>query len=169
MDPVPTSLRRTSAMSGPLLSDPLEKLHSQTDSFLTAARLVRGGWTEEGKKTGRQFSYFNYSARQPPLSRSHGNQGPKCAEVCLKDPKSMWAPLSNSRRTAEDKEICSERKAKEAEQTTGGAFSANRQAGRQTGLRSQAGGVCVWASGCRTTYRQFRKFRAPKLPVIAEM
>lgn len=158
-------LDSTSAMSGPLLSDPL---HGETDSFLTAARLVRRGWSEEGKKTGWQYSHFDRSVRQPALSRSDGNQGPKRVEICLKVTQRGVAVV-NSMRTAEDRETGSEKKTDEAKQTTEGAFLANRQIGRQTGLCSQAGVVCVWGSGCRTTYKQSRRFKAPILPVIAEM
>lgn len=166
-EPVHTGLGRTSVMSGPLLSDPLEKLHNQTDSFLTAARLARRGWTEEGNKTGWQFSYFDLSARQPSDSRSDGNQGPKHAEICLEDSRSRQVPIMNSRKTAEDRQTGSESKAEETKQTEG-ACSANRLLERQTGLYSQAS-IRVRVSGCRTTCRQSRRFKAPILPVIAEM
>lgn len=139
---VPPGLGRTWAMSGPLLSDALEKLSGQRDSFLTAARLVRGGWTEEGKETGWQ------------------TKGPKRVELCLRDPRSRRAPVVNSRRTTEDSETGAENKADVAKQAPEGGFSTNRPAERQTGL---------WAAGCRSTCRQSRRFKAPILPVIAEM
>lgn len=167
-DPGPSGPGRTSAMSGPRLSYPLEKLHNQTDSFLTAARLIRRGWTEEGKNTEGQCSNLDRSVRQPPLSKLNGNQGPKHAEISLKEPRSRQV-LVNSRKTAEDRETSSKIKAGEAKQTYEGAFSANRQRQRQTGLYSQAGIVCVRASSCRTAYRQSRRFKAPILPVIAEI
>ncbi|KAK9536838.1 hypothetical protein VZT92_006593 [Zoarces viviparus] len=155
-EPVPPGPGGTSAMSGPLLSGSLEKLHHQTDSVLTAARLVRRGWTEEGKKTGWQVSYFN-SSRQPSVSGSGGNQCAKRAEIFLKEPRSRRVPVVNSGKTAEDRWTGSDKPTDEAKQTEG-SFSANRQ----TGLR-------IVLSGCRTTFRQSRRFKAPILPVIAEM
>jgi len=135
LEPVPPG---TSAIS-PLLSGPLGELHGQTDSVLTAARLVRRGWTEEGRNTGWHISYFN-SSRRAPVSRSDGNPAPQRAEIDLQEPG------SNQDRA----------------KGTEGSFSAGRQADRQTGLR-------VVLSGCRTTFRQCRRFKAPILPVIAEM
>lgn len=160
---VPSGLGRTSATSGPLLSDQPEKLHSQTDSILTAARLARRGWTQEGTKTGWQCSYFDFSAHQPSVSSSDGNQGPKHAEICLKDPGSKRVPVVNGRKTAEDRETDSS----EAKQTEG-ASSAYKQAVGQKRLCSQAG-FRVWAPRCRTTCRQPRRFKGPILPVIAEI
>lgn len=168
-DPGPPGQGRTSAMSGPRLSYPLEKLHNQTDSFLTAARLIRRGRTEEGKNTEGQCSNFNCSVRQPPLSKSDRNQGPKHAEISLKEPRSWQVYVVNSRKMAEDRETSSKIKAGEAKQTYEGAFLANRQRERLTGLYSQAGIVCVRVSSCRTAYRQSRRFKAPILPVIAEI
>lgn len=164
-------LGRSSATPGYQLSGSLEKLHSQADSYLTAARLVRRGWGEERKKTGWQFSHFNYSTRQPSLSSSDGNQGPNRAEICLKDPRNRRVPDMNRRKTAEDSVTGSEKNTDEAKQTSEGAnrLSANRQANRKMDLCSQAGVVYIWASGCRSTCRQSRRFKAPILPVIAEM
>lgn len=156
---------RTSAMSG---SYPMGKLHSQTDSFLTAARLIRRGWTEEVKSTGGQLTKLNNSIHQPPYSKSDESQGTKNADVSLKEPQSMKILIVNSRKMAEEKEMNSEKK-DEAKETYEGAFSANRQRERQVNLYSQAGIVCVRVSNCRTTCRQSRRFKAPILPVIAEM
>lgn len=159
-DRVLPGLGRMSAMTEPLHSDPLEKLNSQADSFLTAARLHRRGWTAEGKKTRWQFSDLDCSVRQPPLSRSDGNQGPECAEICPKDPRSRQVPVVNNR---EDRKMCSEKQGDEAKQTSEGGFSASGQAERQTTI------ICVWASRCRTSCRQSKRFKAPILPVIAEI
>ncbi|XP_056253569.1 uncharacterized protein LOC130182574 [Seriola aureovittata] len=134
--------------SEPRLPDPPKRPHSQTDSFLTAARLLRRAWAEEGKKTGRQISH------QPPLNRSEGNQGPKRAEIYLKDPGS-------GRKTTEGREV--ERKTDEVRQMSEGTSSAQRQAEPQKDI------VLVWRSGCRSSCRQTRRFKAPILPVIAEM
>lgn len=122
-------------------SDPLEKLQSQTDSFLTAARLLRGGWIQEGKKMG-----------SIP------------AEICLKNPSSSGVPD-----VTKDRETRSEKKADEVKQTSDGGFLANRQRERHAGLYIHTGSVRVWVSSCRTTYRKSRRFKAPILPVISEV
>lgn len=143
------------------LSDPQEKLHSQTDSFLTAARLVRRGWTENEKETGWQVSYSDYSGRS--LSKSQGNQDPSQAEICLKNPRSRRVHDVTCSKTTENKETGS------VNTTDGGKQTADTEAEGQTGLCSQTDVVRVWMSGCRNTCRQFRRFKAPLLPVIAEM
>lgn len=122
-------------------SDPLEKLQSQTDSFLTAARLLRGGWIQDGKKMGS-----------------------KPAEICLKNPSS-----SGVSDVTKNRETHSEKKADEVKQTSEGGFLANRQREGQTGFYIQTGSVRVWVSSCRTTSRKSRRFKAPILPVIAEV
>lgn len=141
-----------------------EEQHNHTDSFLTAARLVRRGWTEEGKKTGTQFSDLNCSAaHQSPLLISIGNPGSGRTEICLRVQRSRRVPVVISRETAEDRETHSERMTDEAKQTSEDAVAANTKADRQTGV------VHVWKSTCRTRCRQSRKFKAPMLPVIAEI
>ncbi|KAI3373938.1 hypothetical protein L3Q82_022507, partial [Scortum barcoo] len=80
------------------------------------ARLIRRGWTEDGKKMGRQFTHFDSSPRQPSVSRSDGNQGPKRVEICPKDPRIGRIVVVNSRKVDVDKETSSEKKAEEAEQ-----------------------------------------------------
>lgn len=159
---VPPGLVKKSVMSGSLPSDPVEK-----DSILTAARLARQGWTEEGTKTGWKFSYSDCPAGQPSVSKSDEIQGSKHAETCLKDARNRQVFIVNSRKTAEDREMDSEKKADKVKQAEG-AFSANKQADRQTGLYGQAG-IRVWVTRCRTTCRQSRRFKAPILPVISEI
>lgn len=160
---MPSGVGRTPAMPGPPLPEPPETLHSQTDSFLTAARLVRRGWVEEEKKTGWQISSFNHSAHHPRLTKSDGNQVSNRAEICLKDPWSRRVSDANSRKTAEDRETDFEKKADEVKQTAEGISSGYRQAERQKGI------VFIWTSGCRNKCRQPLRFKAPILPVIAEM
>ncbi|KAK2882230.1 hypothetical protein Q8A73_022740 [Channa argus] len=143
---VPPGLGKVSVLSEPVFSVPLEKQHSQTDSFLTAARLVRRGWTEDGKKTGRQFPPFNSSGGS--VSRSERNRGPNNDEIWSKQ-----VYVVTCRKTTEDREGTNEDK-----QAAEGVFSAFRQTG-----------VSVWTSGCRSTSRQLRRFKAPCLPVITEM
>ncbi|CAB1413694.1 unnamed protein product [Pleuronectes platessa] len=72
---------RSSTSPGPRLPDLQEKLHSQTDSFLTAARLLRGGWVEE-----LQLSHSTQPAARPTCPRRSGGD-PSHVEVCLKDPR----------------------------------------------------------------------------------
>lgn len=79
----------------------------------------------------------------------------------------MQILVVNSRKMAG--EMSTEKKADEAKEKCEGAFSANRQRERQVNLYSQAGIVCVRVSNCRTTCRQSRRFKAPILPVIAEI
>lgn len=133
MEGVRSKPETVSASPGTPLTDTTEKTRGQTDSFLTAARLVRRGWTEEGNETGGQFSHFDCYIHQPSLSRSDENQGPNQVE---KDPWSRWDPVVNNRKISEE---------------------------RVTGI------VYVWMPGCRITRRQSRRFKAPLLPVIAEI
>lgn len=144
-----------STTPGPRLSHPPEKLQSQTDCFLTAARLVRGGWTAEGRNTGGRAS----SIRRPSLSKSDRIHDPK-HEISLKEPRAVRSPaVKSTQKTAEDAETSSETRAVEERQTFKGAFSAERQ----TGI------ILFRASGCRSKCRPSRRFKAPILPVIAEM
>lgn len=129
--------------------EPPEKQHIQADSFLTAARLLRRAWVEEGKKTGRPLS------TQPSLTRSDGGQSSKRAEICSKD-------AGTFRKMAEDREEDSKDKTDEVRKIDGGTSSLHRQTGRQKEI------VLVWRSGCRTSCRQSRRFKAPILPVISE-
>lgn len=151
---------RTSSMYGPRSSHPLENPHSQADSFLIAARLIRNGWTDEGKKTGVQLSNSDYLVVQRYPSKPDGNpeSTPKASSIRL---------VVNSRKTDEESENTNEKTANEAKQTCNGAFVANKQSRERQ--MTQAGIISVKVSGCRTTCRQSRKFKAPLLPVIAEM
>ncbi|CAJ1063254.1 hypothetical protein NQZ68_032157 [Xyrichtys novacula] len=161
---------KTSVTSGPLFSD-------GTDSVLTAARLARRGWTEDGRKTGWQFSHVYTSPRQPPVSRPDGNQVQIHIQVSPKDPRSGPGPVFNNKTTSEDRETCSEKRAEEDKQTRGGggALQVNRPSlksaltEKQKVVRSQPGVVFVWASGCRTKSKPSRRFKPPMLPVIAEL
>lgn len=151
-DPGPAQ-GRTRTMSGPGPSPPLEKLHSQTDSILTAARLIRNGWTEEGK-----FSHISCSVGQPPLSKHHDNQRPKHSDRSLEEPARRRDLEVSSRRTAEDR------------RTSCGNTVGERGVSADTERHPcQAGIVCVRVASCRTACRQSRRLKAPILPVIAEM
>ncbi|KAK5887860.1 hypothetical protein CesoFtcFv8_016421 [Champsocephalus esox] len=143
-------------MSRPLLSDPQEKLLSH--SILTAARLARRGWTEEGNETGWQFSHFDLTDHTS-VSRPDGNQDQKRAEILVRELGNMQVHILNNRKTAKERVTGSDQKADEAKHT---------QAERETGLCSQTG-VLVWASGCSPSCRRPKRFKAPILPVIAEM
>lgn len=150
---VTPGLSRGSANPGPLILDPVEKLHRETDSFLTAARLVRGGWA--GEKTGWQVSPLTSSGRG--FVRSNG------AEALSKGSWTRRVPAASCRKTAEDGETNCDTKTKEAKQKAEGALAAFRR-----GLCSQTGDVRVWA-GRHHTCRRFTSFKAPLLPVIAEV
>lgn len=147
-DPGPPDQGTSLAMSGPRLSHPLEKLQSQRDSFLTAARLVRRGWAEEENAGGRVSSI-----RQPHLSKSD----PERAEIGPTEPRGTRI-RGSAQKTAEDTEA-----SPEMNQTCKGAFSADRPTERRTGI------VCFRVSGCRSTCRPSRRFKAPILPAIAEI
>lgn len=135
-------------------SDGLKDHRSQTDSFLTAARLIRNGWTDEG----RQFTSAHRSVHQPAVIK------PKPAEIIRK--ASSVRLVTNSRKTDEEKKIIPEQMTKKVKQTSNKEFSANKQRGQQM---FQAGTVYFHVSGCRTACRQSRRFKAPLLPVIAEI
>lgn len=214
---------RTSTKPGPFVSDPLEELYGRADSFLTAARLARGGWRdevkesgqrEEGRETGQSSHPLPPSSEgcsEPHQSLSHpeGPRGPRRPEVCLKDSCGSQSPVQNSptalqsssttgalthrlllrahldstsgggiegckllmrqgirggRETGCERKIYKEKHAAEGRQT-----GEQSDGARQTGLGSQTGEVFVLVSGCRSTWRQSRRFKAPVLPVIAEM
>lgn len=142
-----------------LRPDHLEKMHSQTDSFLTAARLLRGGWLEKEEKTW-QFSHVDFSVRKPA---SEENQILNRAKNYIKDPRIRSVPIINSGKMTEDREMGVEKETGEAKQTPEGEFSANKQAGIHTG------GVRIWTSHCRIVCRKSRRFKAPILPVITEI
>lgn len=151
-----------SALPGRPLSDRSEMLHSQTDSFLMAARLVRRGWPNEGNKTNRQFSQSDGSARQPIFTSSEGDKASVRIRICRKDPRRGWTLDMSSGKTSLDGKTGFEKDDK-AKETSEGAASPNRPAERQTGV------VYVWKSGCRATSSQTRRFKAPVLPAIAEI
>lgn len=144
----------TATMFRPQPSDGLKNHQSQTDSFLTAARLIRNGWADEG----RQFTTAHHSVHQPAVTK------PKHAEIILK--ASSIGLVTNSRKTDEDKKIIPEQMTNKVKQTSNKEFSANKQRERQM---FQAGTVYFHVSGCRTACRQSRRFKAPLLPVIAEI
>jgi len=129
-------------------SDHMEKQQRHTDSFLTAARLLRGGWLKEGKTTKCQRSYYDNSAGQ------------------LSHPRTTRFIVLNSRNRAEDKKEGSEKHTDEANTDGDNTFSAKRLGERQA---HQTGVVCVWSSGCQITCTRPQRLKAPFLPAIAEM
>lgn len=144
----------TVTMLRPQPSDGLKDHQNQTDSFLTAARLIRNGWTDEG----RQFTTTDRSVHQPAVTK------PKPTEIILK--ASSIRLVTNSRKTDKDKKITPEQMTNKVKQTSNKEFSANKQREQQM---FQAGTVYFHVSGCRTACRQSRRFKAPLLPVIAEI
>ncbi|KAG7516204.1 hypothetical protein JOB18_025415 [Solea senegalensis] len=141
---------------------PDKPAHSHVDSFLTAARLLRGGGRveEEGKTVGWQSSRRSNQTRE---TRPDGNQGPKHAMVFLKDLRSRQVHLTENRR--EDRESgCEKTNTGEEKDTDEGPFSGHGQTERQKDIV-----VCIWKSGCRVKCRQSTRFKAPVLPAIAEI
>ncbi|XP_028277898.1 uncharacterized protein LOC114446455 [Parambassis ranga] len=138
-------------------------LHSdhETDSFLTAARLLRGGWLGEGNKTKQQFVYSNTPVGRPSRSTSGQHLVLNCAETFLSGSRTGLVLVTNSKKTAKDHETGSEKKTSEHKPTPAGTLSTKRQADRRTGV--------LWTSGCRSTCQQIRRFKAPLLPAIAEI
>lgn len=143
-----------------VLSGRPEMQHTQTDSFLTAARLIRRGWPEEGKRTKWQFKNTCTSAGQPSSSRSEENPALNHPQVLIKFSRTPGP------RTTEDKETGSEKTTHEAKQINKNVLSAKKPAGQQAG---QTNVLYVWASGCRITCRQRKRLKAPVLPAIAEI
>lgn len=160
--PAPSDWDTKSAMPGPPLSYCSEMLHSQADSFLMAARLVRRGWPNEGTKTNRQLSQSDGSARQPIFTSSEGHKASVRVRICRKDPMRSWTLDMSSGETSLDGKTGFEKDDK-AKETSEDAASPNRPEERQTGV------VYVWKSSCRITCRQTRRFKAPVLPAIAEV
>lgn len=144
----------TVTMLRPQPSHGVKDHQSQTDSFLTAARLIRNGWTDEG----RRFTIAERPVHPPAVTK------PKPAEIILK--ASSIRQVTNSRRADEDKQIIPERMTNKVKQTSNKELSANKQ-GEQQML--QAATVIFHVSGCRIACRQSRRFKAPLLPVIAEI
>lgn len=149
----------TEIMFRPQPSDGLKDQHSQTDSFLTAARLIRNGGNNK-KNGGRQFHIIDHSVHQPAVSKPN----PIPAEIILK--AFSIRLVTNSRKTEKDKEVIPEQMTKKINQTCKKEFSAKKQGDIQM---SKAGIVYCQVSGCRAACRQSRRFKAPLLPVIAEM
>lgn len=138
-------------------------LHSdhETDSFLTAARLLRGGWLEEGNKTKRQFVYSHSPVGHPSRSTSGQHLVLNSVKTCLSGSRTGLVLVTNSKKMAEDQETGSERKTGEDEPTPAGTLSTRRHAERRAGV--------LWTSGCRSTCQQIRRVKAPLLPAIAEI
>lgn len=167
-DSCPPAEVKKPTMSSSRLSYPVEKLQSQTDSFLTAARLLRGGWSNEEKNTRKQDSVLNISVHHSPLLKVDRGQGPRRTE-------------SKSEEHAEGRQVAAVniRKMAENGQTKAGnsedkaklmcVLSVEEQGGSKMGLYSQKGVVCVRVSSCRTACRRSRRFKPSGLPVIAEM
>lgn len=150
------------------LSYPVEKLQRQTDSFLTAARLLRGGWSNEERNTRKQDSVLNISVHRSPLLKVDRGQGPRRAEIKSEEQaEGRQVPAVNIRKMSENgqtKAGNSEDKAKLM-----GVLTVEEQGGSKTGLYSQKDVVCVRVSSCRSACRRSRRFKPSVLPVIAEI
>lgn len=144
----------TVTMLRPQPSHGVKDHQSQTDSFLTAARLIRNGCTDGG----RRFTIADRPVHPPAVTK------PKPAEMILK--ASSIRQVTNSRRADEDKQIIPKQMTNKVKQTSNQELSANKQVEQQM---LQAGTVIFHVSGCRIACRQSRRFKAPLLPVIAEI
>ncbi|KAF3705553.1 hypothetical protein EXN66_Car021244 [Channa argus] len=101
------------------------------------------GGREEDRKAISPFQLFRRFSLQVGE-----NRGPNNDEIWSKQ-----VSVVTCRKTTEDREGTNEDK-----QAAEDVFSAFRQTGGS-----------VWTSGCRSTSRQLRRFKAPCLPVITEM
>lgn len=168
LDTCPPAEVKKPTTSTSRFSHPVEKLQSQTDSFLTAARLLRGGWSNEEKNTRKQDSVLNISVQHSPLLKVDRGQGPRRTECKSEKPaEGRQIPAVNIRKMAENgktKAGNSEDKAKLV-----CVLSVEEEGGSRTGLYSQKGVVCLRVSSCRTACRRSRRFKPSVLPVIAEI
>lgn len=156
-------------MSRSRLLYPVETLQSQTDSFLTAARLLRGGWSNEERNARKQDSVLSISVHHSPLLKADRSQTPRKTEMGKSEEptEGRQVPAVNIRKMAENgqtKAGNSEGKAKLLS-----VLSVDEQGESKTGLYSQKGIVCVRVSSCRSACRRSRRFKPSVLPVIAEM
>lgn len=117
---------------------------NQADSFLTAARLIREGWTDEEKSRKWQFSSL-----QPRPSGSDG------AEVQTQESRNKRVQIIIIR-MAQDKKMNSDENSNGPE----GAASGKGRAEGQTGFRT---------SGCCVKRKQTGRSKVTVLPVIAEL
>lgn len=159
----PAEIERPTMSTSRLLY-PVETQQSQTDSFLTAARLLRGGWSNEERNARKQDAVHH----SPPLEADRG-QRPRKTEIGRSEEpaEGRQVPAVNIRKMAENgqtKAGNSEGKAKLIS-----VLLVDEQGERKTDLYSQKGIVCVRVSSCRSACRRSRRFKPPVLPVIAEM
>lgn len=164
----PTEIEKPTMPRSRLLY-PVETLQSQTDSFLTAARLLRGGWSNEEKNERKQDSVLSISVHHSPLLKADRGQRPRKTEIGKSEEpaEGRQVPAVNIRKMAENgqtKAGNSEDKAKLIS-----VLSVNEQRESKTDLYSQKGIVCVRVSTCRSACRRSRRFKPSVLPVIAEM
>lgn len=157
------------AMSRSRLLYPAETLHSQTDSFLTAARLLRGGWSNVERNERKQDSVLSISVHHSSLFKEDIGQRPRKTEIRKSEEpaEGRQVPAVNIRKMAENghpKAGNSEDKAKLIS-----VLSVNGQQESKTDLYSQKGIVCVRVSSCRSACRRSRRFKPSLLPVIAEI
>lgn len=150
------------------LSHPVEKEQRQTDSFLTAARLLRGGWSNEEQNTRSKDSALSISNHQRPFLKVDIVQGPRKTEVKTEE-HTANRPVStvDIRKLTKNDQTKTGSSEDTAKLTS--VLSAEEQAASKTGLYSQKSVVCVRMYSCRSACRRSRKFKPSGLPVITEM
>lgn len=151
---------------------PVEALQSQTDSFLTAARLLRGGWSNEERIARKQDSVLSISVHHSPLLKVDRGQRPRKTEIGKSEEPAEGRQVSagNIRKMAENgqtKAGNSEDKVKLISVLSVDEQGESKES--KTGLYSQKGIVCIRVSNCRSACRRSRRFQPSLLPVIAEM
>lgn len=133
---------------------------TQEDSFLTAARMLRGGWSDNAWKMSNRFNHNeplqSVSAKDKTLAAKH--QATKQTELQTKQQIHCDEKMADSIISDSDK----------GKQADVDAPSVDAMNETET-FNAQNSVVYVWRSGCRSSSRGFRRFKAPFLPVIAEM
>lgn len=166
-DSYPSTEIKKPSMPRPRLLYPVETLQSQTDSFLFAARLLRGGWSNEEKNTRKQDSVSSITAHHSTLLEEDRGQTPRRTEIRKSDEPAggKQAPALDIRKMVENGQI----KAGNSEDKAIAVLSVEEQGESKTGLYSQKGIVCIRVSSCRSAYKRSRRYKPSGLPVIAEM
>lgn len=161
----PSAEIKKPSMSRPRILYTVETLQSQKDTFLTAARLLRGGWSIEEKNTRKQDSVLSISFHH----KGDRVQRPRSTEISKSEgpTEGRQVPAVNIRKMTENGQIKagnSEDKAKLI-----GVLSVEEQGESNTGLDGQKGIVYVRVSSCSSACKRSRRFKPSGLPVIAEM
>lgn len=168
-DSCPGAVIKKPSMSRRRILYPVETLQSQTDSFLTAARLLRGGWSNEEKKERNQDSVLGLSVPHSSLLKEDRGHWSRRTEMGKSEEpeEGRQVPAVNVRKKAENGQIKADNS--EDKDKLIGVLSVEELGEKKTGLYSQKGIVCVRVSSCRSACRRSRRSKPSGLPVIAEI